>query len=268
MTGAAPDPLQAIRARIDAIDEAMHRLLVDRSAVIDELIRVKGTSKPGAAFRPDREADMMRRIAVRHAGNLPLFTVEHIWREIITSFTAMQAPFGISVAPSPDPAAMRDVVRFYFGFSIPVTECASAAAALARVAGPANELAVVSAAETGRWWSGLFGAGAPKIFAKLPFIEMAGRPAALPAYVVGPRLEEFAPPDVQVLAVAASPGLAPAVASLGGRIAAQSGVEHLVELPIAASADDLARQLGVAPQDIHVCGGFAQPVRVLPPFTI
>ena len=125
MDKAAPDPLQAIRVRIDAIDEAVHRLLIERSGVIAELIHIKGLSKPGAAFRPDREADMMRRLVMRHEGNLPLVTVEHIWREIITTFTAMQAPFGVAAGPAEDPLAMRDLVRFYFGFSIPVTNCES-----------------------------------------------------------------------------------------------------------------------------------------------
>ena len=68
----APDPLRAIRDRIDAIDEAVHRLLIDRSGVIAELIEIKGTSKPGAAFRPDREADMMRRLVMRHHGSFRL----------------------------------------------------------------------------------------------------------------------------------------------------------------------------------------------------
>ena len=130
----APDPLRAIRDRIDAIDEAVHRLLIDRSGVIAELIQVKGTSKPGAAFRPDREADMMRRLVMRHSGELPLATVEHIWREIITSFTAMQAPFGVVTGPAVDPLAMRDLVRFYFGFSVPVSSAETNEQAIAEVA--------------------------------------------------------------------------------------------------------------------------------------
>ena len=69
MDKAAPDPLKAIRDRIDMIDAEMHRLLIERSGVIAELIEIKGTSKPGAAFRPDREADMMRRrIAMSGSG--------------------------------------------------------------------------------------------------------------------------------------------------------------------------------------------------------
>ena len=155
MDKAAPDPLQAIRVRIDAIDEAVHRLLIERSGVIAELIHIKGLSKPGAAFRPDREADMMRRLVMRHEGNLPLVTVEHIWREIITTFTAMQAPFGVAAGPAEDPLAMRDLVRFYFGFSIPVTNCESSEDAIRRVAGSAKDIAVVAVPGEGRWWSEL-----------------------------------------------------------------------------------------------------------------
>jgi chorismate mutase/prephenate dehydratase len=260
MDKAAPDPLLAIRTRIDAIDAEMHRLLVDRSAVIDELIHVKGTSKPGAAFRPEREADMMRRLVMRHSGNLPLTTVEHIWREIITTFTAMQAPFGIAAAPSADPLALRDAIRFYFGFSIAVSEAASGEAAVARVAETRKDIAVLDAATSGRWWGGLCGAQAPKIFAKLPFIECPERPADLPAYVVGPPLRDTALPDIRIYAAKAGPAVDTAVAGWGGRLAARDGDEVLLELPVAVQPEDLARDEG---SDFKLVGGFAQPIRLL-----
>ena len=263
MESAAPDPLQAIRTRIDAIDEAMHRLLIERSGVIDELIRIKGTSKPGAAFRPDREADMMRRLVLRHEGNLPLATVEHIWREIITTFTAMQAPFGIAAGPAYDPLALRDVIRFYFGFSIPVAGFPTSEAAIARVAQSASDLAVVAAESGGRWWRSLQGPDAPKIFAKLPFIDLPARPAALPAYVVGPLLKDTEIPDIQVFSAAEADGLEAAVASYGGGIAGSAEGEALIELPVAATLEDLAGELGSPLQDVKPLGGFAQPVRMV-----
>ena len=110
--------LASLRDKIDAIDAEMHRLLMERGTVIDALIKAKGTERPGAAFRPGREADMMRRLAARHEGALPLATVEHIWREIITTFTRMQAPFDVAIDGSADAARMRDLARFYFGFSV------------------------------------------------------------------------------------------------------------------------------------------------------
>ena len=52
--------LSQLRTRIDAIDSEMHRLLITRGTVIDALIKTKGAGRPGAAFRPAREAAMMR----------------------------------------------------------------------------------------------------------------------------------------------------------------------------------------------------------------
>ena len=261
MDKAAPDPLQIVRNRIDAIDAELHRLLIDRSGVIAELIHLKGTSKPGAAFRPDREADMMRRIVMRHAGELPLATVEHIWREIITVFTAMQAPFGVIAGPAGDALAMRDLIRFYFGFSVPVETAETSQAAVARVAASEQDVAVVAADAAGRWWDGLAGARAPKVFAKLPFIEVPDRPADLPAYVIGPPLKEKLVPDIRLFAVPDAPGLQAAVRSFGGAVAARAGDGLLVELPIAVSLDDIAGEAGAAPRQAEEVGGFCQPIR-------
>ena len=261
MDRAGPDPLQVIRRRIDTIDEEMHRLLIERSGVIAELIEIKGSSKSGAAFRPDREADMMRRLAMRHEGALPLVIVEHIWREIITTFTAMQAPFAIAAGPAHDPLGLRDAIRFYFGFSIPVANFATADAAIDAVVGGAGHIAVVAAEADGRWWEKLAGSGKPKVFAKVPFIEVPGRPAGLPAYVIGPALDDASPADVQVFAMAVEDGLEAAIRSHEGHVVGRAGDDLLVELPAATTLDDVAGATGQALRDVRHLGGFAQPIR-------
>jgi chorismate mutase len=250
-----------VRNRIDAIDEELHRLLIERSGVIAELIRIKGTSKPGAAFRPDREADMMRRIALRHEGDLPLATVEHIWREIITTFTAMQAPFGVVAGPAADTLSMRDLIRFYFGFSVPVASAETNEAAVARVASTQQDVAVIAADASGRWWSGLSGARAPKVFAKLPFIEVPDRPAALPAYVIGPPLKETPVPDIRLFAAKETSGVEVAVQSFGGAVVSRAGNDLLIELPVASTIDDVAGEAKAAKLHAEEVGGFCQPIR-------
>src|SRR6187200_1187739 len=87
--------LTELRREIDRIDEAMHRLLMERGEIIDRLIAVKRTSDRTSAFRPGREAAMMRALAERHHGLLPLDTAESIWRVIIATFTFVQAPFTV-----------------------------------------------------------------------------------------------------------------------------------------------------------------------------
>ena len=94
-TPPAPPSLEVLRKEIDAIDEQVHGLLMARGDIIDRLISVKQTQEVGSAFRPAREADMMRRLVQRHRGILPLDTVESIWRVIISTFTYVQAPFSV-----------------------------------------------------------------------------------------------------------------------------------------------------------------------------
>jgi len=192
--------LGALRDKIDAIDAEMQRLLIERGTVIDSLIRIKGTAQPGAAFRPTREAEMMRRFVARHSGRLPIATVEHIWREIITTFTHIQAPFGVVIDTSVEPSRMRDLARFAFGFSVEVSEAESPAAVVAAVAG-ANDLGMVARSARGPWWRGLVGANAPKIIALMPFIAAADRPADLPAFVIAPPLTDTTPFDIAAVAL-------------------------------------------------------------------
>ena len=51
---------------------------------------------------------MMRALAERHRGLLPLDTVEGIWRIIISTFTYVQSPYRVHVDVSRGDAAMRD----------------------------------------------------------------------------------------------------------------------------------------------------------------
>src|SRR5207248_5048363 len=124
----ASPSLQVLRKEIDSIDEQVHRLLMARGDIIDRLIQVKQTQESGSAFRPAREADMMRRLVDRHHGILPLDTVESIWRVIIATFTYVQAPFSVHADLSAGDAQTRDSARFHFGFTVPFVAHMGAAA--------------------------------------------------------------------------------------------------------------------------------------------
>jgi chorismate mutase len=149
------ETLASLRDEIDRADREMHALLMRRSQVIEQLIAAKGTQAQDdgerrAAFRPDREAAVMMRLAERHQGVLPFLTVAHIWRVIIATFTQAQSPYRVhlgSVAPD-----VRDLARFQFGFSTPLVAHDSAADALAAVEADACDLALVPLGEAGAWW--------------------------------------------------------------------------------------------------------------------
>src|SRR6201988_3653850 len=172
LSRAADQPsLADLRQEIDRIDEAMHRLLMERGDIIDRLISVKQTQEVGSAFRPAREADMMRRLVERHRGILPIDTVEGIWRVIISTFTYVQAPFSVHADVSVGESAMRDSARFHFGFVVPYVAHFSAQAAVEAVSRSKGDLALVSATSSRTpWWNELEADGAPKIIARVPFL--------------------------------------------------------------------------------------------------
>src|SRR5216110_76640 len=150
--------LAELRREIDRIDAAMHALLMERGEIIDRLIAAKQTQEKGSAFRPAREADMMRRLVDRHTGILPLDTAESIWRVIIATFTYVQTPFSVHADLSAGDAHMRDSARFHFGFTVPFVAHVGAAAVVAAVSESKGDLGLVPAsalAGGSGWWSAL-----------------------------------------------------------------------------------------------------------------
>ncbi len=179
--------LAELRAEIDRIDAEMHARLIERGEIIDRLIAVKNTQESGSAFRPAREAEMMRRLVERHRGILPFDTVESIWRVVIATFTYIQSPYTVHGDFSAGDAKVRDAARFHFGFTVPLAPHQGAEAVIAAVAASKGDLGLVSAvaiAGAGAWWSALESAAAPKIIARLPFVERPDHPASLPLFVV------------------------------------------------------------------------------------
>ena len=213
----AGQSLADLRHQIDHIDTAMHELLIERSQIIDRLIAVKKTEETGSAFRPAREAEMMRRLVRNHHGNLPFDTVESIWRVIISTFTYVQAPFAIHADLSAGDALMRDSARFHFGFTVPFVPHMGASSVVEAVTESRGDLGLVPAFATsgaGPWWEALEFESAPKIIARLPFVERADHPAALPVFVISRADSDAMVTETEVWSMRVSGWSAAAVNSL------------------------------------------------------
>jgi hypothetical protein len=162
---------------------------------------------------------MMRRLVDRHRGILPLDTAESIWRVIIATFTYVQAPYAVHADLSPGDAAMRDSARFHFGFTVPFVPHMGAAGVVAAVNASRGDLGLVPAQSVGgsAWWTLLERDGAPKIIARLPFVERDDHPAALPVFAVSHPAADAIVKDVEVWSVKVSgwgPAASQAVAAL------------------------------------------------------
>src|ERR1700730_17705927 len=201
----APPSLEVLRQEIDAIDAQVHSLLMARGDIIDRLISVKQTQEVGSAFRPTREADMMRRLVERHRGILPIDTIESIWRVIISTFTYVQAPFSVHGDVYIGESPIRDSARFHFGFVVPYVSHFSAQAAVEAVASSRGDLALVPATSCCTpWWIALEAGGAQKIIARLPCLERADHPAALPVFVISRVADDAMVTEVEMWSIRVS----------------------------------------------------------------
>ena len=185
------DPaLQALRAEIDALDDAMHDLLMRRAAVVARMAASRAKNGAGSPLRPGREAAVLRRLLARHSGALSGGAVVRIWRHIFMAHTAIQGAFTAAVAASGEAAPTLALAREHFGTATPLTQFASPAQALAALSAGKASVAVLPAPTgegEGAWWQSL---EAPRlcIVARLPFLADATRADA--ALVVAP-----VPPD-------------------------------------------------------------------------
>lgn len=247
------EKLGALRAKIDAVDETMHHLLMQRAGVIDALIEIKGAaSNKGAAFRPGREAAMMEVLSRRHNGSIPFGMIAHMWREIISTFTWLQANYNVHIIAND--AALRDLARFQFGFTVPLNDHANLAAVLAATKQQVNAIALVGVNSDDAWWSGLGASNGLMIMARLP-IHPVGFDAP-DAFAVAPPLSDPTPFDVRLY---------------GGRIKSIDDAQSWPDGMLVASANDGAVLIALhegqkAPLemlDIWAVGGYFAPVLAL-----
>jgi chorismate mutase len=249
----SPPTLADLRVEIDRIDAQMHELLIERGRVIDRLIEIKTRQGGGSAFRPAREASMMRAIVERHRGRLPLDTVEGIWRVIISTFTYIQAPYSIHADVSGGDAAMRDSARFHFGFTTPCVPHFGAAEVIRAVGDSVGDLgmfAVDGGPGAGAWWTKLAPPEAPKIIARLPFVERADHPAGMPVFVISKPLADGAARDVVLESITLDrwrPDIPHALRQVGaeavGSAADGMGLALLVARPGAITPDTVTAAL-------------------------
>jgi chorismate mutase / prephenate dehydratase len=179
--------LSALRAELDRIDNVIHDLLMQRAEIVEYVAR---SGKP-AAFRPGREASIIRRLVDRHTGPLPPVSVVRIWRELLAGTTTMQGGFSLAVYDGDPGAELTQVAREHFGALTPLRPYRSPGQALVDVSQGAASVAVLPyPSETDTWWVALLH--------HEPRLHIIGR---LPFWVPRPD----GAPGAQALVVASTP---------------------------------------------------------------
>lgn len=113
--------LNELRARIDALDAELVKLLNERTRVVLDIGRVK-EREGGEAYVPAREKAVLDRVAGINPGPLPANSIRAIYREIMSASLALER--SIKVAYLGPPATFsHQAARSRFGASVEYIAC-------------------------------------------------------------------------------------------------------------------------------------------------
>ncbi len=175
------ESLAEVRKRIDAIDDRLHGLLMERSALVGSVADAKsGSAAP--AYRPGREAEILQRLADRHDGEFPLVSLLLIWRQIISASLGLQEDFVVAVYGAEESDPRCEIAETHFGAAAPISLHGTVTGVFIAVTQGDATVGVLPFPTDGQetpWWPRLLqygarvpGAGRPSIVARLPFVPM------------------------------------------------------------------------------------------------
>jgi chorismate mutase len=278
----SPNPsLDLLRQEIDAIDIAIHDLIVKRGTIVEDIRKIK--KRTGPALRPGREAAIMRGLAAKHQGPFPLAALVCLWREMMGGFTHMQQPFSAAVYAPPGNDSWVRIARDQYGSLTPLARFPSASACVRAVAEGAADIAVLPEPADGEaesWWPMLMSGDekTPRIVSCLPFLSAKRGDQAL---IVAPWARDLSASEASLIAIRlnerASRGRIMAAMAAAGftDVVSLATMErdptdcfHILEVANAIDRDDaelvaLETQFGGAFVEARVIGGYARPL-VLP----
>jgi chorismate mutase / prephenate dehydratase len=89
--------LAGVRAEIDGIDAELLRLLNQRARCAQKVGAIKAEhGEAGHIYRPEREAQVLRRLQEANPGPLPSENITFFFREVMSACLALEEPLGIA----------------------------------------------------------------------------------------------------------------------------------------------------------------------------
>jgi len=109
------ESLDALRKKIDQIDEKLLELLNERATLAQKIGRTKSLDKQDV-FVPGREQEIFKRISHLNRGPLPEKSVHSIYREILSASRSLEAPLTVAYF-GPEATYTHMAARERFGAS-------------------------------------------------------------------------------------------------------------------------------------------------------
>jgi len=120
------DPeLEDIRTRINEVDKDLIRLISERASLAMDVAKVKRNRDDHSSFyRPEREAQVLRRVMELNNGPLPGEEITRLFREIMSACLALEQQLNIAYL-GPEGTFTQAAVLKHFGHSVKTSPQAS-----------------------------------------------------------------------------------------------------------------------------------------------
>lgn len=109
--------LEELRAQIDGIDSELQSLIAERARLARKVGDVKGLSSTAEFYRPEREAQILRRVVARNEGPLSDEEMVRLFRELMSACLAQEEPLKIAYL-GPEGTFTQQAVTKQFGHSV------------------------------------------------------------------------------------------------------------------------------------------------------
>lgn len=276
--------LDDLRQAIDRIDDTMLDLIVQRTAVVEQVGAAKRAAGEveGIFLRPGREMAILRRLLERHSGAFPKPVAVRMWREMFSALVALQGPMSVAVYMPERGAGFLELARDQYGAYSPMIPSQTAGAVVRAVAEGEATVGIVPLPrleEENAWWPMLVSgvASTPRVITRLPICGPGmGRGDGIEALAIARLDQEQTGDDRSLIAIEAGAefsraGLRAAAEAAGIQVLEimdsreiSEGVRlHLMETSTYCAAEDPAVQRLQAEASVTrvtVIGGYATPL--------
>jgi len=110
--------LDDLRQRIDDVDAKIHQLISERARHAQAVAIAKGGSDgPVEYYRPEREAQVLRKVVERNQGPLTNAEMTRLFREIMSACLAQEEPLKVAYL-GPEGTFTQSAVYKHFGHSV------------------------------------------------------------------------------------------------------------------------------------------------------
>lgn len=110
--------LLAVRERINAIDAELLQLISERAACAQDVAKIKDAHGDSVQYyRPEREAEVLRRVKERNPGPLDSEEVARLFREIMSACLALEKPLRVGYL-GPEGTFTQAAALKHFGHSV------------------------------------------------------------------------------------------------------------------------------------------------------